>query len=168
MSRGPFTIMELQRPTWWQRLTGRPPRENAVAETNNLLARAAGVRSVQPEEIEWICRAHHVALRELSGRTERLYRDYLTHCFADHRLSDEEVADLQHLARILRLEPSSVAAIHENVARQVFCMSVTEVLADGRIDAEERAFLDRLQRELALSDRTARRIEDAKLKGVPR
>ena len=162
----PFTEQTPRRATVWQRLLGREPRENAVIEANNLFARAVAVRDVAPEEIDWICQRFGIDLRrELSGRAERLYREYLIYCLKDHHLSEEEHADLRHLQRVLRLDPQSVAAIHENVARQVYSRSLAGVLEDGRIDAAERAFLDRLQRDLAIPDRAVQRIVDAHRKG---
>lgn len=161
----PFSMQALRPATFWQRLLGRRPHENAVIETNNLLARADSVRAVAPEEIDWICNAYGMDLRrDLAGRAERFYREYLLYCLQDHHLSEEEHADLQHLKRILHLAPESVAALHENVARQVYSRSLTTVLDDGRIDPEERAFLDRLQRALGLPERTVQRIEDARLR----
>lgn len=160
----PFSLQTPRPATFWQRLLGRRPRENAVIEANNLLARAGSVRAVAPEEIDWICSEYGMDLRrDLAGRAERFYREYLLYCLQDHHLSDDEHADLQHLKRILHLSPESVAALHENVARQVYSRSLTVVLEDGRIDPAERAFLDRLQRALDLPERTAQRIEKARL-----
>jgi hypothetical protein len=132
----PFTMQAPRPATFWQRLLGRRPPENAVIETNNLLARADSVRAVAPEHIDWICNTYGMDLRrDLAGRAERFYREYLLYCLQDHHLSEEEHADLQHLN-----------------------------LEDGRIDPGERAFLDRLQRALALPDRAAQRIEGVRLK----
>ncbi|HEX6309462.1 MAG TPA: NAD(P)-binding domain-containing protein [Longimicrobiales bacterium] len=163
--RQPFSELQPVRRTLMQRLLGRMPRENAAVGVNNLLARAAGVRSVSREEVEGICARHRTTLHgPLAGRFERLYRDYLTYCLEDRHLSGAELADLAHLQHVLRIAPETVAAIHEYVARAVYSRSVAQVLDDGVIDAAERDFLGRLQQELALSGRAAHRILESKLR----
>ena len=163
--RAPFARLDPVQPTLWQKILRRKPRENAVVVINNRFADAASVRDVSPAEVAAICREHRVELTgPVGGRLERLYRDYLAHCFSDRRLSQEELADLAHLKAALRIGDETVAAIHDYVARQVYSRSVTEVLGDGIIDEAERAFLAQLQRELALSARAASRIEDSKLR----
>lgn len=165
MNRAPFVVQERKRTGLLRRMFGRPHRENAVVEINNLLARADSVRAVTRAEVEEICREHHTDLNgPLAGRFERLYRDYMTFCLADRHLSDDELADLAHLRTILRIPPETTAAIHEYVARSVYSRSVADVLDDGVIDAEERTFLGRLQHELALSSRAAHRIVEARMR----
>src|SRR5690606_27845740 len=118
MNRAPFVVQERKRTGLLRRMFGRPHRENAVVEINNLLARADSVREVTRAEVEEICREHHTDLNgPLAGRFERLYRDYMTFCLADRHLSDDELADLAHLRTILRIPPETTAAIHEYVAR---------------------------------------------------
>jgi uncharacterized membrane protein YebE (DUF533 family) len=142
-----------------QRAIGRKPRENAWVEVNNLLASVDEIREVRPEQVARIAERYRMPLRgEFVGRLERLYRDYLVYCLADARLSAEELCDLAHLKRILRLTDRALAEIHESVAKQVYALTVDAVLADGRIDPAERAFLDTLQQHLAISGKVVDRI----------
>ena len=153
-ARSAFQTLPLSRVSLLRQLLRRPPRENAWLEVNNLLACAETVRDVRPEQVARIADRYGMPLRgEFIGRLERLYRDYLVHCLDDRRLSAEEVADLAHLKRILRLSDRTAASIHESVARQVYSQSVEAALADGRIDPDEREFLDTLQSHLALLTR---------------
>jgi hypothetical protein len=164
-ARSPFGPLAPVRRTFTQRLLGRRPRENAVVEINNLFAAAASVRDVPREAITRICAEHRSSLTgPLAGRFERLYRDYLAWCLRDRHLSGEELADLVHLQTLLDIPAAAAAAIHEHVARQLYSRSVADVLADGIIDADERAFLGRLQQELAISGRAAHRILEAKMR----
>ena len=159
----PFSELPLQEGTLLQRLLGRRLRENAWIEVNNLLASAESVRDVRPEQVAWVSAKYNMPFRgELCGRLERLYRDYLLYCLADRRLSPEELNDLAHLKRILRLTDRAMAGIHESVARQVYEQSVDEALSDGRIDAAEREFLNALQQHLALPGKVVARIMAAK------
>lgn len=165
MARHPFVPLPPVRRTLLQRVLGRRPRENAPIEVNNLLAKSASVRDVQRADIDRICGMHRTSpTGPLAGRFERLYRDYLAYCLGDRHLSDEELADLTHLQKLLHIPAETAAGIHEHVARQVYSRSVAEVLDDGVIDAGERDFLGRLQQELAISGRAAHRILEAKLR----
>jgi hypothetical protein len=164
-TRAPFTFVPPRRRSLLQKLLDRHPRENAPVAVNNLLAAARRPRDVSSEQIRQVCAEHRVDLHgRWQGRFERLYRDYLMFCLEDRQLTHEELADLTHLKTVLSIAPEAVAAIHEHVARQVYSLSVAEVLEDGVIDDEESAFLGRLQHELALSARAAHRIMDASLK----
>jgi hypothetical protein len=161
--RRPFERLPLSRGSIVQRVLARKPRENAWIEVNNLLADAETVRDVRPEQVARIADRYHVPLRgEFLGRLERIYRDYLLFCLADARLSPEELADLAHLKRILRLNDRALCEIHERVARHVYAQSVDAVLADGRIDPAEREFLTSLQQHLAISGAVVDRIMQAR------
>jgi hypothetical protein len=161
--RTPFQTLPLKSGTVMQRVLRRHPRENAWIEVNNLLASVPAVRQVRPEQIARIAEKYRMPLRgQFLGRLERFYRDYLIYCLADARLSAEELSDLAHLKRILRLDDRVVCAIHERVAMQVYAQTVDAVLADGRIDAVEREFLHTLQEHLAISRKTVERIMSAK------
>ncbi len=161
--RLPFERLPLEPPTIMQRILRRQPRANAWIEVNNLLAGAAEIRGLRPEQVARIADRYRMPMRgEFCGRLERFYRDYLLFCLADHRLTEEEVADLAHLKRILRLSDQVVSAIHETVSRQVYAQSVDAVFADGRIDPEEREFLHTLQHHLALSSAVVDRIMEAR------
>lgn len=165
MGRTPFPALAPVRRTLLQRLLRRRPRDNAVVEINNLLARADRLRDVRREDVIRICDEHRTTLNgTLSGRFERIYRDYVAYCLADRHLSETELADLAHLQRLLGIAADAAAAIHEHVARQLYRCSVDEALNDGVIDDEERAFLGRLQQELAMSGRAAYRILETKMR----
>lgn len=162
--RRPFVPLPLVRRTLIQRLLRRRPRENAVVEINNLLA-GTSVRDVQRADVLRICAEHRTTLDgPLSGRFERIYRDYLTYCLSDRHLTEQELGDLAHLQKVLGIRADSAAAIHEHVARRLYSCSVTDALEDGVIDPGEREFLGRLQQELALSGRAAHRILEAKMR----
>lgn len=163
--RRPFERLPLKRGTLAQRVLRRRPRENAWIEVNNLLASVDEVREVRPEQVARIAESYHMPLRgEFCGRLERLYRDYLLYCLADARLSTEELSDLAHLKRILRLNDRALTQIHDAVARQVYTLTVDAVLADGRIDPAEREFLNTLQQHLAIPGTVVDSIMQARRK----
>ena len=160
--RPPFSVLPLQRRSLVERVLGRLPRENAWIEVNNLLASASEIRAVRPEQVARIADRYDTPLRgEFCGRLERLYRDYLLYCLSDRRLTSEEMADLAHLKRILRLHNRALGAIHENVAQQLYARGVNDLLVDAGVDPEEREFLHSLQICLAAPARVAQRARAA-------
>jgi hypothetical protein len=141
------------------------PLAAAHDEILSRLARCTGVRAVPASEIEAIAQRYAVPLDgELRMRTITLYRDFLHHCLADRRLSNEELADLEHLRCALRLDDSQIALTHRRVARVIYSRSVNEVLADATIDSEERAFLLSLRAVLGVPETVAENIEHVKVR----
>ncbi|HEX6693961.1 MAG TPA: hypothetical protein VF035_04570 [Longimicrobiales bacterium] len=160
--RPPFSVLPLQRRSLLERVLRRLPRENAWIEVNNLLATAPEVRAVRPEQVARIAERYERPLRgELCGRLERLYRDYLLYCLSDRHLTSDEMADLAHLKRILRLHNRTLGAIHENVAQQLYARGVNDLLVDAGVNPEEREFLHSLQICLAAPARVAQRARAA-------
>lgn len=154
-----FTPLPLVQRSMSDILLRRQPRENAFIAINNLLASATSVRDISPLDVLRICDEYDTDMRgPLGSRLERLYSDYLLFCLADHHLSDAELRDLAHLKAVLRIDDASALRIHDHAARQVFGRTVDDVLADGIVDDGERAFLNTLQQDLALSGTTAARI----------
>ena len=154
----PFSILPLQRKSLVQRVLRRDPPDNAWIEVNNLLATTPEVRAVRPEQVARIAEHYGVSLRgAFCARLEQLYREYLIFCLADHRLTSDEMADLAHLKRILRLHNRALAAVHEEVARSRYARKMDELLVDAGIHPEEREFLFSLQQCLAMPGRVAER-----------
>jgi flavin-binding protein dodecin len=134
----------------------RSKRAATFEAIENLLAVSDSVREVGPGAVAQVGDAHGVDLsRRFASDRRHLYRRYLAYCLEDKVLSEEENADLQHLRTLLHLEEGDVAAVHDEVAREVYGKAIQEVLADLEIDAEEEAFLRRLRGELHLSEKVA-------------
>jgi hypothetical protein len=125
----------------------------------DLLAQAASVREVTQPMISKLCEERRVDLsnRLVRGR-KRLYGRYLRHCFEDKVLSEEERADLAHLRSLLRLSAADLAAVHDEVAIEVYGEAVQEVLEDFQLDDDEAEFLRGLREQLGLTEERAERI----------
>lgn len=134
----------------------RSKRASTFEAIENLLARCQSVRDVSRSEIASLCQAQDVDLaRRFASERKHLYRRYLAFCLEDKALTADENADLDHLRMLLELRDTDVATVHDEVAFEVYGKAIDEVLADLKIDADEEAFLRRLQGELAVSDRAA-------------
>jgi len=163
VAASPFSPLEPTKPTLAQRLLQRSPARNALIVLHGMLPAAASPREVKAEDVARIERTYGVDIgASFHGELERSYREYMLFCLTDRRLSEEEVADLDHLRMLFRLDARTCEAIQRNVARQVYLRSVTDVLADGTIDAAEREFLHRLQEHLAIPESIADNILEVK------
>jgi hypothetical protein len=159
MSEGlPFTQRTAVRRTWLDWLLRRRPPVNALVELVKALNRGS-IRDVNPGELARIAQAHAIDfVQDFHAELEHLYREYLTFCMQDRHLTDDELANLNHLASLFRLQPAMRATIQRNVTRQVYLKSVSEVLEDGTIDEQERDFLRKLQEQLAIPPADAENI----------
>ncbi|MCB9436302.1 MAG: hypothetical protein H6673_04820 [Anaerolineales bacterium] len=117
------------------------------------------LRRVSLEQIQIIAVSYQVNLtKEFPTALVGFYRDYLRQCLQDRVISEAEAEDLAHLKLVLGLNDQTVDAIHHEVIHAVYEASVEDVLADGRLDADEQRFLERLQYDLKLSDDIAHAI----------
>jgi hypothetical protein len=158
----PFVEKRAVRLTVVERVMRRGSVDAAIVAINNLFAKS-GVRTVRATDLDAVFTRYRVAGADRRARhLERFYREYLLFCFSDRRLSEDELADLDHLRAILGLDSEVVDAIHRNVARQVYLRSVNDVLADGAIDAREREFLATLRDQLGVPEAIADNIEEMK------
>lgn len=149
----PFKRREPRRPTLLQRLLGRRPAENALIELVNTLAELPRPDIPEPGLVDEIGQRHGIELRaRFSGELEELYRGFLLHCLADRRFSREESEAAGRLARLLGVSAPRCVVIHRQVARKVYLRTLEEVLADGAVDPEERAFLAQLQTHLGIPE----------------
>jgi flavin-binding protein dodecin len=137
----------------------RSKRVTTFEALEDLLACSEKIRAVRAEDVRAVCAAAAVDLkRKFLGDRKDLYRRYLAHCLDDKVLTEEESADLQHLADLLHLDDREIAPVHEELAQEVYGMAIREVLEDLRLDRDEEAFLRRLRGELHISDEVAQRL----------
>lgn len=147
--------------------SGRKKRE-FLAELESELARAEQISEVSPEAISELIRAKDIDFEaDLHRPRCDLYRRFLTHCFADWALSEDEHRDLEHLRLLLGLSADEAAQIHQEVSRAVYGNAVDQVLDDYRLDPEERSFLETLRAQVGVSGETAGAIEKER-RGVAR
>ena len=98
----PFKIKPKNNQTFFQRLIGRFPKENAIVEINNLLAMSQSIQDISFEGIQSVANTYKVNLnKQFQDELEILYRDYIRYCLSDKVITDEEVGDISHLKSIL-------------------------------------------------------------------
>lgn len=155
----PFREEALLPPGFLQRILGRKPPLNAIRELNNIFARAKSIRDVPANASETIAARYNRNLfRSHKTELETLYKLYLTHCLTDRELTDAEIEDLGHLKRLLGLNDNGVGRIHEVISGVIYRKSLDDVIADGRLDEQERLFLEKLRSNLRLPEHFAKKL----------
>lgn len=153
-----ITVKKEKEQNLLQRLFGLNPKENAIIEINNLLA-AKPVLSVTVEQVQAIAENYGVNLRqEFPTQRQEIYHLYLLTCFEDKVLTDEEIRELVHLKKLLRLNDDDIRKLTDRMAMEIYQKEVEKVMEDGVVDADEKAFLSRLRKDLRLSDDLAEKV----------
>ena len=156
-----FSKRALEKRTLLQRLSGRQPKENAVAEINNRLAAVHRVTEADSSDVaEALERCGASSIETLKSELLGLYREYLGHCLSDRRLDEAEIENLRHLKRILQLSDAAVSEAHVEAASRAYRSAVDGVVADGVLDDDEKDFLEQTRAALELDNSIAAKIYD--------
>lgn len=148
----PFSSEKPVQPKYLQRLFKIKQKENALVELINLLA-SKPLPEVKAIEIKAISTKYKVDIRHrFLSRLKELYTQYLLHCIADKKISDQEVANLNYLKELLFLNDFEVEEIHNQHAGDIYKDSFNDVISDGLIEESEKEFLLRLQKDMRLTD----------------
>lgn len=153
-----YPIKELKRPNFIERLFRYSSKENAIIEINNLLG-TKQLDDINVEEIESISAKYKINLhKKFPDQLKVLYQRYLSQCLADNVLTDKELDELNSLKQILGLYDSEVSDIHIKLASEIFKKSYDEAISDGKYEKPKEEFINKLQKDLRLSEEIANQI----------
>lgn len=95
-----FKVKPLEERTFFQKLFGKHPPENALIELNNLLA-SKPILEISFEELSQSLAKYKKLNRVEEFRSEimQLYKRYLEHCLQDKAFSEKDIEELQHLKK---------------------------------------------------------------------
>jgi len=154
-----YKSQELSKPSFFQRLLNKKPKENAIIEVHNLFSKSKYIKDITIDNIQEISESYKINLvEEFHTEMETFYTVYLKHCLSDDKLSDEEMSDLLYLKKLLNLNDKAIEKIHKEVAGLIYRENIEKVIADGRINSKEREFLEKLQCDLKLKTNIAKKI----------
>jgi len=146
-------------PTLIQRILRITPKENAVIEVINLIANAGSISNVFREDVIKIEERYKVNLNKKFGPTlELLYSNYLQSCLSDKHIDEEEANSLSRLKQLFSLNDKTANRLHNDIVQTIYKESVEEAIKDGRLTGEEKFFLEKLQKEVCLSDEIVKGI----------
>jgi Chloroplast envelope transporter len=153
-----YVVKELKTPNFFQRLFSLKPKINALIEINNLLA-TKPLEEISVEAIEFIAATYNVNLhRKFSSQLKEIYQQYLARCLSDNLLSDSELSELNTLKHLLVLTDSEVAELQLNLTSEIFRKSFDQAISGGTFEKSTEEFIDKLQKNIRLSDDIAAKI----------
>lgn len=140
------------------RLFKRPYRGNLAIELHNLIA-TTDVDGISEEEIVQLEARYRCPLRKLSTslRTE-LFTSVLTGYLKDHRLSEQERANLVALRELLELPQSVTRAIREEVLSSMYKERAEAAVSDGVLTPEQQQELQEFADAVALPEELSKSI----------
>lgn len=142
-SNGPFVARPFYRRSFWQRLIGCQPAENALIELVNQVATAPRAANVSLRVPELLKSRYGFDVRlRFSKDLERLHGNFIRHCLSDDEFSADEQDDVEHLRRLFGISEARHAAIRLEAATDFYRSLVREVVADGATTDDERVWLE--------------------------
>ena len=155
-----YKYRQYHKPNILQKLFKLTPKENALVAVNNLLEQYQdNITQLSLDEVMAVADDYKVNLRnKFTGERKELFRFYLEHCLQDEALSEQEMAELAHLRKLLFLSQREVNTLVEEAGRPIYNRRVKDNIADGRLSDKEEQNLDRLKKSLLLPDRVAENI----------
>lgn len=155
----PFTRKSLLRNGFFRSLFGRKNPANAMIELNNALAGAARLQDVTHETIGRLNAVYRTDIhRHFRPALEAAYAEYMTHCLRDRQFSQEEVDGLWHLQGLFCVLDPTHNRIYEDVGGRIYRASIKDALRDSKMTKEEKVFLDKLSKDLELSEDVKKRV----------
>jgi hypothetical protein len=128
-----FREKELFRPSFFTRIFGKQPKENALIEINNLLAvNQANLKNLSIDKILEIGEKYNVAIYKqfYQSRCE-LFKSYLEYILTDKKIEESEILDLQHLKQILFLNDIDTQNLLTVATKKIYEEEVNDAIADG-------------------------------------
>lgn len=132
----------------------------ALIEINNLLAVVKSPFTINPTDIESICKKFltDATKTQLSSGLVSFYKQFLLYCLTDKKLSEDEVKNLQQLKRLFLLSDKIVKEIHREVISKIYLKELSVALEDGVLTSDEAVFLISLKKDLLLDNDTAEQL----------
>lgn len=158
----PFLLKNAQaRGGLLRRLTGN--KERAVDEINNVFARSSSLSEVAQNEVIAACEKHGAKLGKLSPESRSsLYEKYAAFAFRDKKVTDDELASLSQLQRLLDLSDDAVQRAYWDPVLELFGKEVDALIGTGRLNEVSQSRLRQVQKDLRIPAEPAKRIYDAR------
>jgi len=155
----PFKDAAMVDAPMWKRIFGLGEKFNAVVELNNTLAKSSDIMSLPLSTLNAINTKYGCAVqKKFAAEVRKLYENYVTYCFRDGALSEDEAVRLEHLQRVLGITDHEVTVLNEQAARSIYRKKLATVLSDGVLTDNERAYLENLSSDLDISEKVRREI----------
>lgn len=150
----------LKEPTFFQKIFGKVPTENALLEINNLLfVNQGNIDRISIDNIIGIANKYKVNLTKKYKESRlELFENYLHYCLIDDKLEDSEILILAHLRDILLLNEKDVEELIKKETERLYEKHVKGAVSDGKLEDFEKENLEKLRKDLLISENVAEEI----------
>ena len=144
-----------------RRLTG--DKDAALAEINNVFARAPSISRVTHRNISVACEKHRTKLEKISheGRAQ-LYERYVAYAFRDKVVEEDELGAINRLQELLALDETAAQRAYWDPILEIYGKEVDEVISDGTLTDADKERLRKLEKDLRISPEHAKRVYHAR------
>ena len=148
-----FQKKKLIRPSFFQGLVGRMPKENVVVVLHNMVCSTA-VTNISQHNVQDVLSRYRANLRKephLTG-VKGIYKQFIRFVLADKRVSNLELKKLLHLKDLLMLRANEAKLLYEEVVVALYEKTLQDMLQDHQLDEEEKTTLRKLREALQIPD----------------
>ena len=152
-----FREIPLYDQNFWQRLFKKLPKENALIEINNLLAKNENQISViSIDQVLQIGEKYKIDLKKTKKtKLLDLYKKYLMACLEDKKLTNKQLEILNHLKTILLLDDYDTQKLINDETEKIFSRHVRQTFDTGKMDDSKWESLENLKTDLSVSSEKA-------------
>lgn len=163
-----FKFKSLKEPTFFQKILGKVPPENALIEINNLLFKyQPDVDKISVDNIISIANKYKINFnKKFRDSRIELFNSYLKYCLMDEKLEDSEIIQLSHLKDILMLNEKDIEEQITIEAERIYEKHVKQSVSDGKLEYFEKENLEKLKKDLLISDEVADEIYGKNAKDI--
>lgn len=167
MKRNPFTPQKYIPKTFWQKITGSQPPENALRELVNHLSAASAVTGVSLRIPDIISAKYKFDLRErFRSQLEQLFVSFIDAALADDEYTSQEQEEIEHLRRLFGITEDRYAQLWIESASKFYGGLVADTIKNGSITTDDRSWLSEIAHNLGLSESLCSQIYKKKAHAV--
>ncbi|MBD5432775.1 MAG: hypothetical protein HDR35_00510 [Treponema sp.] len=154
-----YETKSLAKQSFFQKIFKIFPKSDYIIELQNLLAQNENnLLLMSPQDVKNLKSKYKVKDSDFVLDREVLLDKYISACFWDNHLSDDEKIWLSHLCHLLELDDEYLSRRIQEEGELIYRNKVRYVIADNKITDSEREELNELRGELNLSDSNGRDI----------
>lgn len=150
-------VVTIPRQGFLARLIGQKTTENAFLEILNLVA-SLPIYHVSHDAISTILKKYDTTREQGKSWLLSIYSQVLAHFAGDHHLTDDEVDQLRHLAKLFGLTKEATSQIHTTIVYPLYEQAVQAALEDHKLTEEESDELDKLAKQLHISEQEVKAL----------
>lgn len=160
MSQNLFQTVSLVERSFFQKIFGQHPDENALIELNNLFA-TKSIKEITVDEVSEIENKHNINLSaEFPLNLEEFFATYLNYCERNKSSDNLQQENLKHLQSVLKLSDEITSHLYQKVGEGIYREAYDKAISDGHTTDERETALKKLETELKLTEEITNQIAD--------